>query len=365
MQDPSSAESERAAEALRDAIAKKTFSMPDDQFVEFLFKRVAADAENRMLAREHQRWTTMALVIPFIVAVIGVIGYSSISDLRETITERVQADINKRLDTGDLQPQIEQAVNAVLKDKITELNNSVALARLSNLAGQVRQKNSLPKRTALLDLLNRFSTDERVKTEPDFIAALAESLDAFWQADFDKGVDEIDTLYRTIVSGNKGMMDTITTIFSERMFGDADVDSQTRERFLYYAKQYKDLDPAYAYLYLLAYEHHFGGAGKDERIAAYLEDINRWGSGDKAKFYDVMESAVTGEDKTGRMQRETKRYSEFIDARWSEIEPVLQDETNGEAEHASSAPEEQAEPQQLARPTPTEATAPPTAASAQ
>ena len=127
-----------ATEAIKTALAQKTLSMSDEQFVEFLFKRVVADAENRSLAREHQRWTILFLVIPVLVAVIGFIGFTSFSDLRSSIRDNVMMDLTGKIQAGELSSQIATAVNQAVEVKVGELNNSIALARLLNLASQVR-----------------------------------------------------------------------------------------------------------------------------------------------------------------------------------------------------------------------------------
>lgn len=309
---------------LRSALARKTLSMSDEEFVEFLFKRVVAEAENRIITREHQRWTIIFLTVPLIIGAIGFLGYKSFSDMQSDLLNEVVRQVKS---DDLLNKEIETAVDVNMRAEFDRLNDQltdeISLVRLVSLAYQVRSDDRVTpqKAEAILADLRDLVDNTGAAARADFATALEDVLDAFYQGDLDREIDELETSFRSRIEGVPGMCLTLTWHYGERFLGDPSATQATKERFLRYAGLIKNEYPAEAYSYLLAYEHSFGGAGKSERIAALLQDVGQWDDAKKESLLEEIDESLP-DSATTRMQRMADKFTAFRENHAEELRSV-------------------------------------------
>lgn len=309
-----------------------------------LYRSLVSDVSQEVdkLARERdtERWKLIGIVATIFLAVIGFLGFHSLSDLRRKVAMDVAEDLRNH-DT--IKSLVEEAVRAHvtsdIEKRLRTVAKELAFYRLSNLATSILAGKGFTnsERDAAVASLEELKDETGIISRKEFADVLEKIIDSFASADLDFEIDSIDESLELVIMDSMGIIQTLMNHYGMRVLGDIEVSPSTVERFQKYAeackrKRYYEL----ALPYLMVLEHSEKRDGWESRIQALLQDATHLESKEQQIVVEMIATRsdhdAVAKKLTGQIVRFCSKFKAFADEFGDVMKSKLNKERDGNEE---------------------------------
>jgi hypothetical protein len=304
-------------------------AVPEGEYARYLAVQAAEIADAKSARREAVYRGIFGLVF----AVVALLGYTDINRLREEIDKNIDAKLSVRVPqevdaeyTRRETRLVEAARNKIQQDVDARLAFSQLLFVAKQLADE-KERFSNADRDAAVSLLQKASKSADVLNSPEFGKPLEEIVGAFFKADLDHYLDDLDRNYQQVMVRNVQITKVLVSHYGLRVVGSpASADQATRERFHRYAeaaRMHKWSELALPYEATLAFRD--AGNKRNSTTDELLVDVSRLEPGERRTFLDLVQIASRADEnpESGKLSRVARAFQEFETAYEPELNGLL------------------------------------------
>ena len=298
-----------------------------EEYVRYV-SHLAADIADQKASRRENVYLAVFVVI---LAGLTLVGYSSISSMREDVATIVQAavqvDIETRVEKEIVRRQSEM-IQEALDARQGEVEAEIAFVQFATLADELIEKEtglSFPERDAAVSLVGRASKSAKVTERPEFIMSVENLVDVFFKADLEKEMDDLDDALGDLMLKSQGIVITMINEYGIRVAGEAEVSKSLEERFEKYARAAKSFgQDAMILPYRIAMTYRKAGLKRNDITDEYFVDATHIKDADeKRTFIGLLEGlSAPPQDENAKIMRAAMVFEKLSEDYAAEIKAI-------------------------------------------
>lgn len=308
------------------ATADPAIAFPENPYYQAIYAKTVSEIDDRNRERIQFYWSFFSGIVAALVAVLSLIGFGQLRDLRKTISESVVQDlrimVNDQNFRRDLRREIEASLLGDIEKRVNTLRHDMMFVRMQVLAEKVRQGTAFSnaERDTLLGNAVTLKHEAPDLTKTDEFAVVLESImDSFFAAGLWKQLDVLSAEFGDLIRSKPGHTQTMMQAYGMRVLGDDDLNPERVASFHDYAEACKTLRYYESSInYLLAYNFTFQPADWKKRIQSLLFDYQHLNDADKERairsFTRFLDPAQLAKEPAAPHLRLAARFGAFLEA---------------------------------------------------
>lgn len=296
--------------------------------VDQVFARVDTEAKKR----ESDRWSSIFIIVPILVAVVGFFGVRSIADIKKNIAKDVLDQIRVGEDTKFIiEEAVKKNITSDIEERLGSVSDELSFIRLSHIAESIsdgsRTGFTMAERDSIVSALGQLQNNRTITIRPDFALTLEKIIDSFAGADLDSQIDQIMKSLKSVALASTGICMTLIQHYGMRLLGDVSLSEATRNNFADVASACKSHNFYELVLpYIVVSEYAEKREGWSERVDGYFRDIETLNEEDKKRFFDLLDKNTNpysvAKKPTGQVLRLCEKFNSFVVANKERLEKI-------------------------------------------
>lgn len=270
------------------------------QMVDDVRTLVRADIENSLFSRQQQYWAFAAAAVAAGFAILGFIGVRRIDDVKQSIEDKLIAELRKETDSAEfleivtqrLTPKVAMSFQKV----IDQLRLELQLAQLIRIAKEVHDAESFSpaQRDMMINSVISLKDAVEITNKPEYGEALELVIGSLFKSGSADKIDQLLDCVQAIAFTSRSVLFTLMQHYGHGVIGGFDravTTDKTTARFFEVVKALK-ADNCYeiALPYLLVYENANDVDTSAGRIREYLHECKFLQPDEKASAASTLES---------------------------------------------------------------------------